>query len=165
MTHNHIKIACDRSGTPNFHKGSFKTLTSRKLYFPFRLDARKYAKSTTWTLEVKNPEHSHDATETIVAHPALRKFNDQETFQITQIYESLLMQTQIQAQFFSQRESYRPVIPQDIYNQVKKIKKYNLQHRRPIDALIETLKEENLGGPLQEILRDTLTPCLSLTPL
>ncbi|MBW0555983.1 hypothetical protein O181_095698 [Austropuccinia psidii MF-1] len=35
-----------------------------------------------------------------------------------------------------------PVILQEIYNQVKKIKKDKLQGRRPIDALIDTLKEE-----------------------
>ncbi|MBW0567225.1 hypothetical protein O181_106940, partial [Austropuccinia psidii MF-1] len=146
-------------------KISSKTLTSRNIYCPFRLSARKYVNSTTWTLEVTNPEHSHDATENIMAHPALRKFNEQETFQITQMSESLLIQRHIQAQFCSQREAYRPVIPQDINNQVKKIKKYKLQCRRPIYVLVETLKEENLGGPLQEMLRDTSTPCLSLTPL
>ncbi|MBW0590552.1 hypothetical protein O181_130267 [Austropuccinia psidii MF-1] len=37
----------------------------------------------------------------------------------------------------------RPVILQDIYNQIKKIKKDKLQGRMPIEALIDTLKEEN----------------------
>ncbi|MBW0571573.1 hypothetical protein O181_111288 [Austropuccinia psidii MF-1] len=78
-----------------------------------------------------------------MAHPAFRKFNEQETSQIAQMSESLLMPRQIQAQLCSQRESDRPVILQDIYNQVKKIKKDKLQGRRPIDALIDTLKEEN----------------------
>ncbi|MBW0584644.1 hypothetical protein O181_124359 [Austropuccinia psidii MF-1] len=78
-----------------------------------------------------------------MAHPAFRKFNEQETSQIAQISESLLIPRQIQAQLCSQRESDRPVILQDIYNQVKKIKKDKLQGRRPIDALIDTLKEEN----------------------
>ncbi|MBW0581300.1 hypothetical protein O181_121015 [Austropuccinia psidii MF-1] len=75
-------------------------------------------------------------------HPAFRNFNEQETFQIAQISESLLIPRQIQAQLCSQRESERPVILQDIYNQLKKIKKDKLQGRRPIDALIENLKEE-----------------------
>ncbi|MBW0568177.1 hypothetical protein O181_107892 [Austropuccinia psidii MF-1] len=57
--------------------------------------------------------------------------------------ESLLMPRQIKAQLCIQRESERPVILQDIYNQVKKLKKDQLKGRRPIDALIDTLKEEN----------------------
>ncbi|MBW0589378.1 hypothetical protein O181_129093 [Austropuccinia psidii MF-1] len=95
-----------------------------------------------WTLKAKNPEHSHDATENIMAHPAFRKFNEQETYQISQMSESLLMTGKIQDQLCSQRESHRPVILQDIYNQFKKIKKDKMQGRRPIDALIDTLKEE-----------------------
>ncbi|MBW0489309.1 hypothetical protein O181_029024 [Austropuccinia psidii MF-1] len=79
MTHNQIEIGCESSGTPNVNKNPSITVTSRKLYCPFRLYARKYAKSTTWTLKVKNTEHSHDATENIMEHPALRKFNEQET--------------------------------------------------------------------------------------
>ncbi|MBW0467987.1 hypothetical protein O181_007702 [Austropuccinia psidii MF-1] len=93
MTQNQIEIGCDRSGTPNPNKSP-----SRKLECPFRLYARKYAKSTTWTLKVKNPEHSHDATENIMAHPAFRKFNEQETSQIAQMSELLLMPRPIQAQ-------------------------------------------------------------------
>ncbi|MBW0465554.1 hypothetical protein O181_005269 [Austropuccinia psidii MF-1] len=140
---NQMEIGCDRSGTPNSNKNPSKTVTSTKLDCPFRLDARKYAKSTTWTLQVKNPEHSHDATENIMAHPAFRKFNEQETSQISQMSESLLLPRQIQAQLCSKRDSDRPVILQDIYNQVKKIKKDKLKGRRPIDSLIDTLKEEN----------------------
>ncbi|MBW0589074.1 hypothetical protein O181_128789 [Austropuccinia psidii MF-1] len=94
-------------------------------------------------LKSKNLEHSHDATENIMAHPDFRKFNEQETSQIAQMSESLLMPRQIQAQLCSQRESERPLILQDIYNQVKKIKKDKLQGRKPIAALIDTLKEEN----------------------
>ncbi|MBW0570386.1 hypothetical protein O181_110101 [Austropuccinia psidii MF-1] len=143
MTHNQIEICCDRSGTPNPNKSPSKTVTSRKLDCPFRIYARKYAKSTTWTLKVKNTEHSHDTTESIMAHPAFRKFNEQETSQIAQMSESLLMPRQIQAQLCSQREYDRPVILQDIYSQVNKIKKDKLQGRRPINALTDNLKEEN----------------------
>ncbi|MBW0569223.1 hypothetical protein O181_108938 [Austropuccinia psidii MF-1] len=164
MTHNQIDIGCDRSGTPNPHKNTSKTVTSRKLDHPFRLYARKYAKSTTWNIKVKNPEHSHYATENIMAHPAFRKFNEKGTSQIAQMYESLLMPRQIQAQLCIQGESDRPVILQDIYNQVKKMKKDKLKGRRTIDALIDTFKEEILCGPLQGMLRGTLPPCFSFTP-
>ncbi|MBW0522100.1 hypothetical protein O181_061815 [Austropuccinia psidii MF-1] len=143
MTHNQIEIGCGRSGTPNPHKSTSKIVTSRKIYCPFRLYASKYANSTNWTLKVKNPEHSHDATEKILAHPSFSKFNEQETSQIAPMAESLLMKWQIQAQLCSHRESERPIILQDIYNQVKKIKKDKLQGISPIDALIDTLKEEN----------------------
>ncbi|MBW0538400.1 hypothetical protein O181_078115 [Austropuccinia psidii MF-1] len=143
MTHNQIEIGFDRSVTPNPNKSPSKTVTSRTLDCAFRLYARKYSKSTTWTLKVKNSEHSHDATENIMAHPAFRKFNEKETSQIAQMSESLLTPRQIQAQLCSQRESNRPVILKDIYSQVKKIKKEKLQGRRPIDALIDTIKEEN----------------------
>ncbi|MBW0574373.1 hypothetical protein O181_114088 [Austropuccinia psidii MF-1] len=143
MTHNQIEIGRYRSGPPNANKIPAKTVTSRKLDCPFRLYTRKYTKSTTWTLEVKNPEHSHDATKNIMAHPAFRKLNGKETSQIAQMSESLLLTRKILAQLCSQRDSDRPVILQDIYNQVKKIKKNKLQGRRLIDALIETLKEEN----------------------
>ncbi|MBW0566532.1 hypothetical protein O181_106247 [Austropuccinia psidii MF-1] len=142
MTHSQIEIGFERSGTPNTNKSPSKTVTSRKLDCPCRLYAGKYAKITTWTLKVKNLEHSHDATENIMANPAFRKFNEQETSQISQISESLLMPRQIQAQLCSQKGSDRPVILQDIYNQVKKIKKDKLQGRRPIDSLIDTLKRE-----------------------
>ncbi|MBW0471808.1 hypothetical protein O181_011523 [Austropuccinia psidii MF-1] len=163
MTHNQIEIGCDMSGTPNANKSPSKTVTSRKLDFSFILYSRKYAKSTTWTFKVKNLEHSHDATENIMAHPAFRKFNEKETSQISQISESLLMPRKFQAQLSSQRESDRPVILQDIYNQVKKINKEKLQGRRPIDALIDTSKKKVFLGPLQGMLRDTLPPCFSLT--
>ncbi|MBW0525667.1 hypothetical protein O181_065382 [Austropuccinia psidii MF-1] len=143
MTHNQIQIGCDRSGTPNPNKRPSKTVTSRMLDCPFGLYARKYAKSTTWTCKVKNAEHSHDATENIMELPACRKLNEQETSQISQMSESLLMPRQIQAQLCSQRESERPVFLQDIYNQFKKIKQDKMQGRRPIDDLIDTLKEEN----------------------
>ncbi|MBW0515823.1 hypothetical protein O181_055538 [Austropuccinia psidii MF-1] len=143
MTHNQIEIGCDRSGTPNPNKIFSKTVTLRKIDYPFRLCARKYAKKTTWTLKVKNPENIHDSTENVMAHHAFTKFNGQETSQITQMFESLLIQRKIKAQLCIQREPESPVILQDIYNQVKKIKKDKLQGRRPIDALIDTLKEEN----------------------
>ncbi|MBW0536597.1 hypothetical protein O181_076312 [Austropuccinia psidii MF-1] len=97
MTHNQIEIGCERSGTPNPNKNSFKTVTSQNLDCPFKLYSSKYAKSTTWTPKVKNPEHSHDASENIMAHPAFRKFNEQETSQISQISESLLIPRKIQA--------------------------------------------------------------------
>ncbi|MBW0473641.1 hypothetical protein O181_013356 [Austropuccinia psidii MF-1] len=142
ITHNQIEIGCDRYGTPNHHKTSSKTVTSRKLYCKFRLYAIRYSKSTSWTLKVKNPECSHDATENIMVHPSFRKFNEQEKSQISQISEFLLVPRQIQAQLCNQREFEMPVILQDIYNQGKKIKKDKLQSRRTIDALIETLKEE-----------------------
>ncbi|MBW0553261.1 hypothetical protein O181_092976 [Austropuccinia psidii MF-1] len=143
MTHNQVEIGCDKSGTPNANKSPSKTVNSRNLDCPFRLYARKYAKSTTWTLKVKNPEHIHYATENIMAHLPFRKFNGQETSQIAQISESLLIPRQIQAKLCSQRESDSPLILQDIYNQVKKINKDKLQGRRPIDAPIDALKQEN----------------------
>ncbi|MBW0584474.1 hypothetical protein O181_124189 [Austropuccinia psidii MF-1] len=142
MTHNQIEIGFKTSGTPNPHKSSFKTVTLRNLYCPFRLYARKYGKSTTWTLKVKNPEHRHDSTKNIMENPDFRKFNEQETSKIVQMSESLLMPRQIQAQLCRQREYERSVIFQDIQNQVKKIKKDKIQGRRPIVYLIETLKEE-----------------------
>ncbi|MBW0484262.1 hypothetical protein O181_023977 [Austropuccinia psidii MF-1] len=143
MTHNQIEIVCDRSGTPNATKNPSKTVTSRKVDFPFRIYARKYSKSTTWTLKVKNTENRHYATENIMAHPALRKFNEQEKSQISQMSESLIIPRQLQAKLCSQRESDRPVILQGIYNKFKKIKIDKMQGRRPIHALIDTLKEEN----------------------
>ncbi|MBW0503391.1 hypothetical protein O181_043106 [Austropuccinia psidii MF-1] len=105
MTHNQIEIGCDRSGTPKNNKNPSKTVTSRNLDCSLRLYARKYCKSTTWTLRVKNPEHSHDATENIMAHPAFRKLNEKETSQIAQMSESLLLPRKIQAQVCIQRES------------------------------------------------------------
>ncbi|MBW0581780.1 hypothetical protein O181_121495 [Austropuccinia psidii MF-1] len=142
MTQNQIEIGCDRSGTPNPNKIPSKTVTSRKLDCPFRIYSRKYANSTTWTLKFKNPEYGHDSTANIMAHPSFRKFNKQETSQISQMSESLLMPRQIQAQFCIQRQFERPVILQDIYNQIKEIKKDKLQGRRPNNALMDTLKEE-----------------------
>ncbi|MBW0466190.1 hypothetical protein O181_005905 [Austropuccinia psidii MF-1] len=139
MTHNQVEIGCDRSGTPNPHIRSSKTVTSRNIDCLFRLYVRKYSNSTTWTLKVKKPEHCHDATENTMSHLAFRRFNEQETSQVSQISESLLMIRKIKAQLCSQRESDRPVILQYIYSQVKKIKKEKLQGRRPIDDLIETL--------------------------
>ncbi|MBW0553805.1 hypothetical protein O181_093520 [Austropuccinia psidii MF-1] len=143
ITHNQIEIGCDWSWTPNPNKNSFKTVTSRNLDCPFILYSRKYSKKTTWALKVKNPEYSHDATENIMAHSSFRKFNEQETSKISQISESMLMPRKIQAQLCSQRESDRPSILQEIYNQVKRINKDKLQGRRPIYALIDTLKQEN----------------------
>ncbi|MBW0564104.1 hypothetical protein O181_103819 [Austropuccinia psidii MF-1] len=145
MTHNQIEIGFNRSGTPNTNKNPYKTVTSRKLDCPFRLYARKYAKSTTWNLKIKSPEHSHDAAKNIVAHPAFRKLNEQETSQIDKMSESLLIPRKIKAQLCIQRESDRPVILQETYSQVKKIKKDKLQGGRPIDALIDTLKEEKFA--------------------
>ncbi|MBW0549964.1 hypothetical protein O181_089679 [Austropuccinia psidii MF-1] len=101
MTHNQMEIGCDRSGTPNPNKNSSKTVTSRNLDYSFRL----YAKKTTWNLQVKNPEHSHNAPENIMAHCAFRKFNEQETSQISQMSKSLLLSRQIQAQLCRQWES------------------------------------------------------------
>ena len=108
-------------------------------------------------LKSKNPEHSHDSTENIMAHPAFRKFNEKETSQIAQMSESLLMPRQIQAQLCSQRESDRPVILQDIYNQVKKIKKEG-----PLILLLTPSKKKVLCCPMQEKQRYTLPHCFSL---
>ncbi|MBW0516840.1 hypothetical protein O181_056555 [Austropuccinia psidii MF-1] len=124
-----------------------------------------YSNSTTWTLKFKNPEHSHDATENIMAHPAFRKLNEQEKSQIYQISESLLMQRKIQAQLRSKRESDRPVILEDVYSQFKKIKKDKLQGRRPIDTLIDTLKEENFVWSSARDSEGHITSFFSLTPL
>ncbi|MBW0502555.1 hypothetical protein O181_042270 [Austropuccinia psidii MF-1] len=145
MTQNKIKIGCDRCETPNPYKNSTKTLTSRKLDCPFRTYARKYSKSTTWTLKVKKPEHSHDATEDSMEHPAFRKFNEEEISKLAQISESLFIKRKVLAQLCIQRESERSVILQGIYSQVKRIKKNKLQGRRVIDALFETYKEETFG--------------------
>ncbi|MBW0471594.1 hypothetical protein O181_011309 [Austropuccinia psidii MF-1] len=117
MTHNQVKIGCDRSGTPNYHKNTSKTVTSRNIDCPFRLYAREYSKSITWTLTVKNPEHSHDATENYMAHPTLINFNNQDTSQISQMSELFLMPRKIQAQLRIQREAERSLILQDISKQ------------------------------------------------
>ncbi|MBW0539699.1 hypothetical protein O181_079414 [Austropuccinia psidii MF-1] len=87
MTYNQIEIVCDRSGTPNSHKNTSKEVTSRKIYFLFRIYSREFSKRTTWTLQVKNSENSHDAAENIMAYPAFRKFNEQEKSQISQMSE------------------------------------------------------------------------------
>ncbi|MBW0553345.1 hypothetical protein O181_093060 [Austropuccinia psidii MF-1] len=100
-----------------------------------------------------------------MAHPEFRNFNEQETSQIAQMSESLLISRQIQAHLCSQRESNRPVILQDIYNQVKKIKKDKMQGIRPIDALIDTLKEENFLWSSARDFEGHIPPCFSLTPL
>ncbi|MBW0563166.1 hypothetical protein O181_102881 [Austropuccinia psidii MF-1] len=121
--------------------------------------------STTWTPKVKNPEHSHDATENIMAHPAFRKFNEQETSQISQMSESLLMPKQNKAQLCSQRDSDRPVILQEIYNQVKKIKKEKLKGRSPIDALIDTIKEENFVWSSERDSEGHITSLFFTNPL
>ncbi|MBW0560323.1 hypothetical protein O181_100038 [Austropuccinia psidii MF-1] len=147
MNHNQIKTGLNRSRTPNSYKNSFKKSIYRELDCSVRLYSRKYSKSATWTLELKNPdkinpENSNSSTGNIMAHPALRRFNKQETSQITHMSGSLLMPRKIQSQFFSHKDPERPVIPQYIYNQVQKIKKDKLQGRRPIDNLIDTLKEE-----------------------
>ncbi|MBW0511036.1 hypothetical protein O181_050751 [Austropuccinia psidii MF-1] len=84
VTNNQIEIGCDRSGTPNPNKNSSKTVTSRKLDCAFTLHGTKYTKKTTWTLKVKNTEHSHEATKNIMAHRVFRKLNEQETSQIAQ---------------------------------------------------------------------------------
>ncbi|MBW0460453.1 hypothetical protein O181_000168 [Austropuccinia psidii MF-1] len=165
MAHNQIEIGCDRSGTPNPNKISSKTVTSRKLDCPFRLYSRKYSKSTTWILKVKSPEHSHDATENNMAHPSYRKFDEQETPQISQMSESLLIPRKIQTQLCSQRESNRPVILQNIYNHVKKIKKDKLQGRIPIAALIETLKEKTFVWSSERDAEGHITLLFSTQPL
>ncbi|MBW0475371.1 hypothetical protein O181_015086 [Austropuccinia psidii MF-1] len=165
MTHNQIEIGCDRSVTPNPNKNSTKTVTSRDIDCPFRLYARTFAKKTTWTRKVKNPENNHDSTENIMAHPAFRKSNEQLISQISQMSEFLILPRKIQAQLCSQRGSYRPVILQEIYSQVKKIKKDKLQSRRPIDALIETL---NKGNFVRSSARDSeghITSLFSTHPL
>ncbi|MBW0576790.1 hypothetical protein O181_116505 [Austropuccinia psidii MF-1] len=116
-------------------------------------------------LKSKNLEHNHDATKNIMEHPAFRKFNEQETSQISQISESLLIPRQIQAQLCSQRESDRPLILQDIYNQVKKIKKDNLKGRKPIDSLIDTLKEEKFVWSSERDAVGNITPLFFTHPL
>ncbi|MBW0471434.1 hypothetical protein O181_011149 [Austropuccinia psidii MF-1] len=98
-------------------------------------------------------------------HPAFRKLNEQETSQIAQRSESLLMPRQIQAQLCSQREFDRPVTLQDIYNQVKKIKKDVLQGRRPIDALIDTHKQENFVWSSGRDSEGHITSLFSTHPL
>ncbi|MBW0562114.1 hypothetical protein O181_101829 [Austropuccinia psidii MF-1] len=100
-----------------------------------------------------------------MARLAFRKFNEQEKSPVAQMSESMLMPTQIQSQLCSQRESERPVILQDIYNKVKKIKKDKLQCRRPIDALIDTLKEENFVWSSARDAEGQITSFFSLTPL
>ncbi|MBW0510231.1 hypothetical protein O181_049946 [Austropuccinia psidii MF-1] len=85
MTHNQIETGCDRPGTPNSYKNSFKTVTSRKLECPFRLYEREYTKSTNWNIKVKKTQYSHDATESMMEHPAFREFNEQESPQIFHI--------------------------------------------------------------------------------
>ncbi|MBW0570149.1 hypothetical protein O181_109864 [Austropuccinia psidii MF-1] len=78
MTHNQIVIGCDRYGTPTSHKNTSKTVTSIKLDCPIKIYCREYAKSTPWTPKFKDPEHNHDATENIRAHPAFRRFNEEK---------------------------------------------------------------------------------------
>ncbi|MBW0556277.1 hypothetical protein O181_095992 [Austropuccinia psidii MF-1] len=100
-----------------------------------------------------------------MAHPAFRKFNEQETSQIAQMSESLLIPRRIQAQLCSHRESDRLVILQDIYNQVNKIKKDKLQGRRPIDALIDTLKQENFAWSSEKNSEGQITSLFFTHPL
>ncbi|MBW0483707.1 hypothetical protein O181_023422 [Austropuccinia psidii MF-1] len=97
-------------------------------------------------------------------HPAFKKFNEKETSQIAQISESLLLAMKIQAQLCIYRDSDGLLILQDIYNQVKKIEKDKRQGRRPIDAPIETLKEENFVWSPERDSKGQIPPCFSLTP-
>ncbi|MBW0569840.1 hypothetical protein O181_109555 [Austropuccinia psidii MF-1] len=165
MTHNQIEISFDRSGTPNPHRNTYKTVTSRNLDFPFRIYARKYAKSTIWTLIVNPPEHHHDATKNIMANLTFSNFSEQETSQIAQIYESLLMPRQIQAKLCSQRETDSPLILQEIYNQVYKIKKEKMQGKMNIYSLIDILKEEHLVCSSERDAEGHINSFLSLNPL
>ncbi|MBW0463042.1 hypothetical protein O181_002757 [Austropuccinia psidii MF-1] len=160
MTHNQIGIGCDRYGTPNPHK----TVTSIMLDCQFILYSRKYGKSTTWTLKIKNPEHSYDSIKNIIANPAFRKFNEQKTSQIPQMSESLLIQRQIQAQLCSQRESESLYFIKKFTTKSRKSTKTNCKAEVPLILLLTPSKKKILCGPLQGMLRDTLPPCFSLTP-
>ncbi|MBW0499732.1 hypothetical protein O181_039447 [Austropuccinia psidii MF-1] len=105
---------------------------------------RRYAKSTTCTLKVENPKKVHDATENFIAHSSFRKLDEKGTSQCAHIPESIQIERKIQAKFFSHGKPDRLLILKDVYSKVKKIKKDSLQGRRPIDALIDSLKKENL---------------------
>ena len=58
---------------------------SRLMECPFLLRGRCDAKNQRWYLNVLNPEHNHDASDTPAAHPSLRCLDSGQKEEITQL--------------------------------------------------------------------------------
>lgn len=143
-----VTYACDRGGVmPEPTRPRQRRTTSKKTGCICSLVA-KQAVDGTWSLkhrqDPKFAMHNHEPSASAAAHPAHRKFSEEEKMMIAGMTSAGVPPRQIRAFL---RQQYQSVATQqDVYNYIAESRRQNHDGQPPTLALVEKLQAEGFRG-------------------
>jgi hypothetical protein len=144
-----ISLGCDRGGVYYDHinalDGAKRRKTStRRIDCPFRLYAKKLIASNQWEIQVRNPNHNHEADDNMIAHPIARR--RQLTQDQINTINHLSYSGSRPRHIISLIRAEQPttlIKPKDCYNIRDESRRKKLGSYTPLEFLQETLQNDN----------------------
>src|SRR4051794_18527317 len=153
-----VTLGCDRSGQYDGRglneTNRVRDTGSRLINCPFSV--RGKLKNGIWAIEVRNPDHNHDASLTPMAHPIQRRIPDEVKQRVQQLSASGVPARQI-ITTIRQSGNHHTVIVDDIYNIRKQLRRENLAGKTPMEALLIMLKDSDWTFNYQTDSADRVT--------
>ena len=139
-----VYLGCDRGGKYRNRlnltdETRRKNTSSRLINCPFSV-CGKEENDNVWTLSIRNPAHNHEPSESLPAHPSLRRLSKQAKERVKEMTKAGARPREILSSL-RQNDPSISTISRDIYNLRKKIRLENLQGRTPTQALVKELEE------------------------
>jgi hypothetical protein len=143
-----ISLGCDRGGVYHDYinapdRAKRRKTSTRRIDCPFRLYAKKL-RSDQWEIQVRNPNHNHEADDNIIAHPIARR--RQFTKDQNQTIQHLSDSGSTPQQIISLIRKDKPntlVKHYNLYNIRANIRRQKLGNYTPLEFLRETLQKNN----------------------
>lgn len=138
-----VWLKCDRGGSyrnrldlnDNTRK---RTTGSRLINCPFSVTGTQLINGS-WQLSVPNAAHNHEIASSLLAHPSLRRLDQDQMQSVRQMTKAGQAPRIIRATLEAEVETDVHVTLQDLYNIRKQIRREELGARTPIQALVDQL--------------------------
>jgi hypothetical protein len=143
-----ISLGCDRGGVYYDHinalDGAKRRKTStRRIDCPFRLYAKKLIASNQWEIQVRNPNHNHEADDNMIAHLiARRRQLTKDQNQTIQHLSDVGSKPQ-HILGLLRKDSDILIQPRDLYNIRIDLKRKKLANYTSLEFLREKLEQNN----------------------
>jgi hypothetical protein len=144
-----ISLGCDRGGVYKDHinalDGAKRRKTStRRIDCPFRLYAKKLIDTDQWEIQVRNPNHNHEADDNMIGHPIARRrqFTEEQRITIQHLSDTGSKPRHIIS--LMRKDQPNILIRQhDLYNIRADLRRKKLGNYTPLEFLRETLDKDN----------------------
>lgn len=138
-------LKCDRGGVHQNRRGiteenRCRQTGTRLVNCPFSALAKE--ENGRWYLYTRNAQHNHKPSATQAAHPSLRRLNNEQKTQITELTKAGAAPRTIVAAMRQSQPEETPLLVKDVYNVRLQIRGETLAGKTPIQALVDQLQDD-----------------------